>query len=86
MKQLLFSLVLLLCAGNMYGQTVEKLIKKYKALPHAEYAETTEQIRAGIPMEKNEALDFMLARKVLRKLDGKFESYIKDGLNKSVTC
>lgn len=57
MKQLLFSLVLLLCAGNMYGQTVEKLIKKYKALPHAEYAETTEQTRAGIPMEKNEALD-----------------------------
>ena len=57
MKQLLLSLLLLLCVGNMYGQTVEKLIKKYKALPHAEYAETTEQIRAGIPMEKNEALD-----------------------------
>ena len=36
----------------------------------------------GLGGTKNEALDFMLARKVLRKLDGKFESYIKDGLNK----
>jgi len=36
----------------------------------------------GLGGSKNEALDFMLARKVLRKLDGKFESYIKDGLNK----
>ena len=29
MKQLLLSSLLLLCVGNMYGQTVEKLIKKY---------------------------------------------------------
>lgn len=36
----------------------------------------------GLGGSKNDALDFMLARKVLRKLDGKFESYIKDGLNK----
>ena len=36
----------------------------------------------GLGGSKNEALDFMLARKVLRKLDGKFESYIRDGLNK----
>ena len=36
----------------------------------------------GLGGTKNEALDTMIARKVLRKLDGKFESYIKDGLNK----
>ena len=36
----------------------------------------------GLGGTKNEALDFMVARKVLRKLEGKFESYIKDGLNK----
>lgn len=31
---------------------------------------------------KEEALDFMFARKVLRKLEGKFDDYIKDGLDK----
>lgn len=31
---------------------------------------------------KEAALDIMFARKILRKLDGKFESYIKDGLVK----
>lgn len=36
----------------------------------------------GLGGTKNEALDVMIARKVLRKLEGKFESYIKDGLNK----
>ena len=36
----------------------------------------------GLGGSKEEALDIMFARKILRKLDGKFESYIKDGLNK----
>ena len=36
----------------------------------------------GLGGSKVEALDIMFARKILRKLDGKFESYIKDGLNK----
>ena len=31
---------------------------------------------------KEAALDIMFARKILRKLDGHFESYIKDGLVK----
>ena len=32
--------------------------------------------------KKEEALDFMLSRKVINKLEGRFEDYIKDGLNK----
>ena len=36
----------------------------------------------GLGGTKEQALDIMFARKILRKLDGKFESYIKDGLNK----
>lgn len=36
----------------------------------------------GLGGSKNEALDIMFARKILRKVDGKFESYIRDGLNK----
>lgn len=34
---------------------------------------------------KDEALDFMFARKVMRKLEGKFDDYIKDGLDKMLS-
>ena len=54
MKQLFLLLAMLLCVGSAFGQTADKLIKKYKALPNAEYAETTEQTRAGIPEKNNE--------------------------------
>lgn len=31
---------------------------------------------------KNEALDFIFSRKVMRKLQGKYDEYVKDGLTK----
>ena len=34
----------------------------------------------GLGGTKEEALDIMFARKVLHKLEGRFEDYIKDGL------
>ncbi|WP_288286580.1 hypothetical protein [uncultured Prevotella sp.] len=39
MKQVLLSIMMLLCVGNAFGQTSAKLIEKYKALP----------VRRGIP-------------------------------------
>ena len=48
MKKLLLSLALLFCVGNAFGQTAEKLMAKYKAMPGAEYAETTEETRKSI--------------------------------------
>ncbi len=42
MKKLLLTLTMLLCVGGAFGQTVQKLIAKYKALPNAEYKENTE--------------------------------------------
>ena len=33
---------------------------------------------------KAEALDFMFSRKVMRKLQGKYDEYIKDGLNELI--
>lgn len=33
---------------------------------------------------KNEALDFIFSRKVIRKLQGKYDEYVKDGLTKMV--
>lgn len=53
MKQLFLSLAMLLCAGSMHGQSVEKLMAKYKALPDAKYEDTTEESRKEI--EKNKA-------------------------------
>jgi hypothetical protein len=35
MKQVLLSIMILLCVGNAFGQTSAKLIEKYKALPGA---------------------------------------------------
>ena len=52
MKKLLLSLALLLCVGNAFGQTAEKLIAKYKAMPDAEYEETTEETRKSFEESK----------------------------------
>lgn len=52
MKQLLFSLALLFCVGSVFGQTAERLIKKYKAFPNAEYKDNTEETRKSIVENK----------------------------------
>ena len=52
MKKIILSLTVLLSVGSAYGQTVEKLMAKYKALPGAEYKETTEETRKGIEESK----------------------------------
>lgn len=44
MKKLLLTLTMLLCVSGAFGQTAQKLIAKYKALPNAEYKENTEGI------------------------------------------
>lgn len=74
MKQLFLLLAMLLCVSSAFGQTADKLIKKYKALPNAEYAETTEQTRAGIPEKNNEtnglsAEDYDFIRKNFKKAE-----------------
>lgn len=48
MKKTIISLTLLLCVGSAFGQTVDKLIEKWKAIDGAEYSETTEAIRKSI--------------------------------------
>ena len=48
MKQILLSLLMLLCVGSAFGQTAEKLMAKYKAFPHAEYQDNTEETRKGL--------------------------------------
>lgn len=68
MKKIILSLIVLLSVGSAYGQTVEKLMAKYKALPDAEYEETTEETRKSFEESKEkgtgelskEDYDFML--------------------------
>lgn len=68
MKKIILSLIVLLSVGSANGQTVEKLIAKYKALPDAEYEETTEATRKSFEESKEkgtgglskEDYDFML--------------------------
>lgn len=52
MKKLLLSLAVLLCVGSAFGQTVEKLMAKYKAMSDAEYEETTEETRKSFEESK----------------------------------
>ena len=68
MKKIILSLIVLLSVGCAYGQTVEKLMAKYKALPDAEYEETTQETRKSFEESKEkgtgglskEDYDFML--------------------------
>ena len=68
MKKIILSLIVLLSVGSAYGQTIEKLMAKYKALPAAEYEETTQETRKSFEESKEkgtgglskEDYDFML--------------------------
>lgn len=62
MKKLLLSLTMLLCVSGAFGQTAQKLIAKYKALPNAEYKENTEEVRRNIEENKKKGT-FGLAEK-----------------------
>ena len=57
MKKIILSLIVLLSVGSAYGQTVEKLMAKYKALPDAEYEETTEATRKSFEESKEKGTD-----------------------------
>ena len=47
---------MLLCMSGAFGQTAQKLIAKYKALPNAEYKENTEEVRRNIEENKKKEL------------------------------
>ncbi len=48
MKKIILSLIVLLSVGSVYGQTVEKLMAKYKAIDGVEYQETTAETRKSM--------------------------------------
>ena len=48
MKKTILSLTMLLCVGSAFGQTVDKLMAKWKAIEGVEYSETTEETRKSI--------------------------------------
>ena len=68
MKQVLLSIMMLLCVGNAFGQTPAKLIEKYKALPGAVYENTTNESLKGL--EKG---DTILSAEEIAKLKKNFK-------------
>ena len=48
MKKTLLSLTILFCVGNAFGQTIDKLIAKWKTIDGAEYQETTAATRKSM--------------------------------------
>jgi len=48
MKQIFLSFIMLLCVGSAFGQTVDKLMAKWKTIEGVEYSETTEETRKSI--------------------------------------
>jgi len=48
MKRTILSLTMLLCMGSAFGQTVDKLMAKWKAIDGAEYKETTAETRKSM--------------------------------------
>lgn len=54
MKNLLLTLTMLLCVSGAFGQTSDRLMKKYKAMPNAKYEENTEEVRKYVEENKNE--------------------------------
>ena len=66
MKQLLFSLVLLFCVGSVFGQTAERLIKKYKGMKGVQYENITKKIK---DMKEEDAPDMYRASRELTKVE-----------------
>lgn len=68
MKQVLLSIMMLLCVGNAFGQTPAKLIEKYKAVPGAVYENTTNESLKGL-----EEGDTILSADEIAKLKKNFK-------------
>ena len=68
MKKIILSLTVLLSVGSAYGQTAEKLMEKYKAVPGAKYENTTIEI-----LERLEKEDSILSAEDIAKLKKHFK-------------
>lgn len=71
MKKLLLTLTMLLCVSGAFGQTAQKLIAKYKALPNAEYKENTEEVRRNIEENKKKGIFGLMGKGLLVAFDRK---------------
>ena len=68
MKKIILSLIVLFSVGSAFGQTAEKLIAKYKALPGAKYENTTKE-----SLEEFEKEDSILSAEDIAKLKKHFK-------------
>ena len=68
MKKIILSFIVLFSVGSAYGQTAEKLMEKYKAVPSAKYENTTKEILEGLEKE-----DSILSAEDIAKLKKHFK-------------
>jgi len=67
MKKMMLSMAMLLCVGSALGQTAEKLMAKWKAVPGAEYEETTADFRKTLEANKGiSKKDYSMVMKSLK--------------------
>lgn len=66
MKQLLLSFAMLLCIGSTFGQTADKLIKKYKGMKGVQYENITKKIAN---MKEEDSPDMYKASRGLTKVE-----------------
>ena len=66
MKQLFLSLIMLLCAGSAFGQTADKLMKKYKGMKGVQYENITKKI---VNMKEEDSPDMYRASRELTKVE-----------------
>lgn len=81
MKKLLLTLTMLLCMSGAFGQTGQKHIAKYKALPNAEYKENTEEVRRNIEENKKKGTFGLMGKGLLVAFDRKVK---KDQMLKGI--
>ena len=66
MKQLFLSLMMLLCVGSTFGQTADKLMKKYKGMKGVQYENITKKI---VNMKEEDSPDMYRASRGLTKVE-----------------
>lgn len=81
MKKLLLTLTMLLCVSGAFGQTSDRLMKKYKAMPNAEYKENTEEVRRNIEENKKKGTFGLMGKGLLVAFDRKVK---KDQMLKGI--
>ena len=66
MKRIIFSLMLLLCVGSVFGQNADELIKRWKAHSSMSYEDVTDKVKKDCKEKLNNTTCIVKKGQVLR--------------------